>query len=91
MHGNTKVKPISYSYKITGKTDFVYFNVKLNMTTKCKVARSHGETLYIVQQIFQKNWRHLNIVGARQGTRSKVHAKNPQILGCTIPNKVAWD
>lgn len=91
MQFSQRVRPISYSYKTTGKTDFVYFNVKLNITTKCKVARLHGETFHIVQQIFQKNWRHLSILGARQETRSKIHAKDPQIVGFTIPNKVVWD
>jgi len=91
MQFSQRERPISYSYKMTGRTDFVYFNIKLNITTKCKLARSHGETFYIVQQIFQKNWRHLNIVDARQGTGSKIHAKDPQIVGFTIPNKVAWD
>jgi hypothetical protein len=90
MYFSQRERLISYLQNNGKDGDFIYFNVKLNIATKRKVRRSHGETFYIVQ-IFQKNWRHLNIVGARQGTRSKIHSNCPQIVGSMIPNSVAWD
>jgi hypothetical protein len=53
-----------------------------------KPARHFGLSYYYNKrakrtQIFQKPTSYLNTVGARKVARSKLHTKNPQILGMT--------
>ena len=41
--------------------------------------------------IFQRCRHNLKILGTERVTRSKFHSEDPQILGATVQNLVAWD
>jgi hypothetical protein len=46
--------------------------------------RTHFFQMYGLTRGAQNSRRHLQIMGARMVTRSKVHTEDPQILGATV-------